>query len=126
MTAEWRRGLILAGGGLLAGFALVVVLFGAGEMVKRVQGDKQPVAAAALPRSNETSTPESRAAESPAAAGSPVTPPVRREEGASTTPGKSPSGGRGPPDRRAIHPPRRTRRRPRPSISFASSRQARP
>lgn len=95
MTAEWRRGLILAGGGLLAGFALVVVLFGAGEMVKRVQGDKQPVAAAALPRSNETSTPESRAAESPAAAGSPVTPPVRREEGASTTPGKSPSGGRG-------------------------------
>lgn len=54
MTAEWRRGLILAGGGLLAGFALVVVLFGAGEMVKRVQGDKQPVAAAALPRSNET------------------------------------------------------------------------
>lgn len=95
MTAQWRRGLILAGGGLLAGFALVVVLFGAGEVLKRAQGDRQPVAAAALPQPKETSTPESRAAESPAAAGSPVTPPARREEGASTTPGKSSSGGRG-------------------------------
>ncbi|MCC0804637.1 LysM peptidoglycan-binding domain-containing protein [Methylobacterium sp. W2] len=95
MTAQWRRGLILAGGGLLAGFALVVVFFGTSELSKRAQGDKPPVAAAALPQPKETSTPESRAAESPAAAGSPVTPPARREEGASTTPGKSSSGARG-------------------------------
>ncbi|WP_027171887.1 LysM peptidoglycan-binding domain-containing protein [Methylobacterium sp. 10] len=95
MTAQWRRGLILAGGGLLAGFALVVVLSGTGEMFKRAQGDKQPVAAATSPQPRETSTPESRAAESPAAPGSPVTPPARRDEGASTTPGKSSAGGRG-------------------------------
>ncbi|GJE18303.1 LysM peptidoglycan-binding domain-containing protein [Methylobacterium marchantiae] len=95
MTAELRRSLILACGGLLCGFALVVVFFGTGELFKRGQGDRQPAAVAALPQTKDTSTPESRAAESPAAAGSAVTPPARREEGASTTPGKSPANGRG-------------------------------
>ena len=50
MTAELRRSLVLAGGGLLAGFALVLTLFGAGELVKRGVGSGEaPVPVASLP-----------------------------------------------------------------------------
>ncbi|MBX9932187.1 MAG: LysM peptidoglycan-binding domain-containing protein [Methylobacterium sp.] len=48
MTAELRRSLVLAGVGLMAGFGLVLALFGGGELVKRqftAGGSPAPVAA---------------------------------------------------------------------------------
>ncbi|KQT80737.1 LysM peptidoglycan-binding domain-containing protein [Methylobacterium sp. Leaf466] len=44
MTAELRRSLVLAGGGLVAGFALVLALFGSGQVWKSMTGGEPAVA----------------------------------------------------------------------------------
>ena len=50
MTAEVRRGIVLAVAGLLGGFAMVVALFGTGELLKRnVAGGSSAEAPAAAP-----------------------------------------------------------------------------
>lgn len=78
MTAELRRSLVLAGSGLLAGFALVLALFGAAEMAKRWSGPVDaPATIADLPSS-------------PAIPGGSITPETSRaEEAGSAQPGKS-------------------------------------
>ncbi|GJD96420.1 LysM peptidoglycan-binding domain-containing protein [Methylobacterium iners] len=71
MTAELRRSLFLAFAGLLAGFALVVTLFGTGELLKRGFGSNDPKeapAVAALPREVEPGTQPKPATSAPSEA----------------------------------------------------------
>lgn len=90
MTAELRRSLLLAGAGLLAGFALVVALFGGGDLVRRGFGSG-PAPLAGLP----TTAPEKDASSDrtsptvarPSSDGNPRA--GRMEEGGAGQPGKS-------------------------------------
>ncbi|HEX8417931.1 MAG TPA: LysM peptidoglycan-binding domain-containing protein [Methylobacterium sp.] len=71
MTAELRRSFFLAFAGSIAGFALVVTLFGTGELLKRGVSPSEPKEAP------------------PAVAALPPTAETPREPGASPVPGKS-------------------------------------
>lgn len=97
MTAELRRSLVLAGAGLLGGFALVVALFGTGELVTRGFGPAPAKQAApllpAVPRAPEPGAGATRAGDGAAVPGAGAA--LRGEgaalrgEGAPAAPGKS-------------------------------------